>query len=74
MPTTPQQQRIRARFERLIALAAPLLDGMLAVGDRVSRIAGPEDEPIPIRAPGDAFELRRAQPGRALNGDDPTSA
>lgn len=58
--TTPEQQRTRARFEGLIGLAAPLLDLMLAVGDRVSRIAGPEDDYIPIRAPGEAFDLHSA--------------
>jgi hypothetical protein len=45
----------------LIGLAAPLLDLVLAAGDRVSRIVGPEDDYYPIRAPGEAFELGRAQ-------------
>jgi hypothetical protein len=48
---------MRERFEALIALAAPALDLMLAAGDRLSRVAGPEDEYYPIRPPGEAFEL-----------------
>jgi hypothetical protein len=54
---TPQQQLRRQRFERLIAFGAPVFDLVLAVGDRVSRIVGPDDDYIPIRAPGEAFEL-----------------
>ncbi|MDQ2675455.1 MAG: hypothetical protein M3Y34_01480 [Actinomycetota bacterium] len=54
---TPQQVRTRERFEGLIALAAPVLDLILAAGDRLSRAAGPEDEYYPIRPPGEAFEL-----------------
>jgi hypothetical protein len=56
-PATPEQVRTRERFEGLIALCAPVLDALLAVGDRVSRIAGPDDDYIPIRAAGEAFEL-----------------
>lgn len=54
---TPQQLRMRERFEGLIALAAPVLDLVLSAGDRLSRVAGPEDEYYPIRPPGEAFEL-----------------
>ena len=50
MPLTPGQQRTRRRVERVIGLAAPLLDVVLAVGDRISRIAEPEDyEYYPVR-------------------------
>jgi hypothetical protein len=70
MPATPEQMRTRARFETVIGLAAPFLDALLAVGDRVSRITGPEDEPIPIRAPGEAFELRPPRRGTLPAGDD----
>jgi hypothetical protein len=59
-PSTPQQLRTRARFERLIGLGAPILDLVLAVGERVSRIAGREDDYIPIRAASDRLELERA--------------
>jgi hypothetical protein len=54
---TPEQRLRRQRFERLIGLAAPVFDLVLTVGDRVSRIVGPDDDYIPIRAPGEAFEL-----------------
>ena len=56
-PPSPQQVRMRERFEALIGLAAPVLDLVLAAGDRLSRVAGPEDEYYPIRPPGEAFEL-----------------
>jgi hypothetical protein len=58
-PPTPQQQRRRRRFEALIGVAAPVLDLVLAAGDRISRVVGADDEYYPIRAPGEAFSLRR---------------
>ena len=42
-PLTPDQLRTRQRIEDLIRLAAPALDLVLAVGERVSRIVEPED-------------------------------
>lgn len=59
-PPTPRQQRIRASFESAIGLAAPFLDGLLAVGERVSRVAGREDDYIPLRAGADRIELTAA--------------
>jgi len=48
---TPQQQRMRGRVEGVIGLAAPFLDLVLAVGDRISRVAEPRDyEYYPVRA------------------------
>jgi hypothetical protein len=48
---TPDQLRTRERFEGLIRLAAPALDLVLAVGDRVSRLVEREDaEYYPPRA------------------------
>jgi hypothetical protein len=48
---TPAQRRTRERVETVIGLAAPFLDLLLAVGDRISRIAEPEDhEYYPVRA------------------------
>jgi hypothetical protein len=48
---TPAQQRTRRRFESVIGVAAPFLDLVLAVGERISRIAEPEDhEYYPVRA------------------------
>ena len=54
---SPRQVRLRERFEGLISLAAPVLDLVLAAGDRLSGTVGPEDEYYPIRPPGEAFEL-----------------
>ena len=42
-PLTPEQRRTRARVESLIRLAAPALDMVLGVGERVSRIVERED-------------------------------
>jgi hypothetical protein len=48
---TPSQRRNRERVETLIGIAAPFLDALLAVGDRISRIAEPKDyEYYPVRA------------------------
>ena len=50
-PLTPEQRRTRDRVETLISLAAPALNLVLAVGDRVSRIVEPEDsEHYPLRS------------------------
>lgn len=68
---TPEQVRTRQRFEGLIALAAPVLDLVLAAGERLSRIAGPEDEYYPIRPPGEAFELSPVP--RSEASDEPPS-
>ena len=59
---TPAQLRTRERFEQLIGAAAPFLDLVLAVGDRISRIAEPEDyEYYPVRGEKLAAEERRAE-------------
>jgi hypothetical protein len=67
-PHTPAQHRARARFEAVIGLAAPMLDLVLAAGDRLSRIVGPADEYIPIRSPSEAFDLTPAR-DRLREGD-----
>lgn len=55
---TPGQQRTRRQFEGLIAAAAPLLDVVLGVGDRISRAVEPEDhEYYPVRSSSEASEL-----------------
>ena len=47
---TPGQRALRARIETLIGAVAPLLDVMLFVGDRASRVAGRNDiDPEPPR-------------------------
>lgn len=48
---SPRQIVWRERVEGVISLAAPALDLMLAVGERVSRIAEPDDpEHYPVRS------------------------
>jgi hypothetical protein len=48
---TPEQRRTRDRVERLIGLAAPVLNIVLAAGDRLSRAVEPEDsEYYPVRS------------------------
>ena len=42
-PPTPDQLRTRERIEGVIRFAAPALDLLLSVGERVSRIIEPED-------------------------------
>jgi hypothetical protein len=61
-PPTPAQRRNVQRAERVIGVAAPFLDLLLAVGDRISRIAEPEDhEYYPVRTEG----MPRPQEGGA---------
>ena len=68
---TPQQQRLREQFEGLIAAAAPFLDLVLGVGDRISRIVEPEDhEYYPVRSGTESSMLR----GRAVPPDEPDAA
>lgn len=42
-PLTPDELRTRERVETLIRLAAPALNLVLAVGERVSRLVEPDD-------------------------------
>ena len=50
---TPRQLAARDRIETLIGAAAPILDAVLAAGDRISRIVEPTDnEYYPIRPGG----------------------
>jgi hypothetical protein len=41
---TPDELRTRERVETVIRLAAPALDLVLAVGERISRLVEPEDQ------------------------------
>ena len=60
---TPDQLRTRQRVEGLIRLAAPALDLVLAVGERVSRIVEPEDvEYYPPRGARRRVRAASAQP------------
>jgi hypothetical protein len=57
-PVSPSQQLKRRRLEALISLAAPVLDLVLAAGERLSRLTGGADyEHYPIRSPGEALPL-----------------
>lgn len=48
---TPEQRRTRERVETLIGVVAPVLNIVLAAGDRLSRIVEPEDgEYYPVRS------------------------
>lgn len=48
---TPGQRRTRERVERVIGLAAPVLNLVLAAGDRLSRAVEREDsEYYPVRS------------------------
>ena len=61
---TPAQRRNVERTETLIGIAAPFLDLVLAVGDRISRIAEPHDyEYYPVRAEELPSEQRRNATG-----------
>lgn len=71
MPSTPQQVIRRERIEGLIGLAAPFLDLMLSVGERISKTVGPEDEYYPIRSAGEAFSLPGSEPGEAEREPEP---
>jgi hypothetical protein len=63
VPSTPQQIARRERAESVIRLAAPLLDVVLKVGERVSRVVGRQDEYYPIRPGAEAFELHGSPSG-----------
>lgn len=63
---TAAQQRNRERVESLIGVAAPFLDLVLAVGDRISRVAEPREyEYYPVRAD----DLPREQRDESATGD-----
>ena len=51
-PPTPRQLAWRARIESALRLAAPFLDGLLAAGDRMSRVVDRDglDAPAPASA------------------------
>jgi hypothetical protein len=60
----PVTDPVRGRFERAISIAAPLLDLVLAVGDRISRVAEPVDyEYYPVRSEPERDHLSAAGKG-----------
>lgn len=47
---SPPQRQLRSHIETGIALASPFLDAILAIGERISRLAEPHDyEYYPVR-------------------------
>jgi hypothetical protein len=59
-PLTPDQLRTRERVETVIRIAAPALNLVLAVGERLSKLVEPEDhEYYPPRPPAGAEPPRR---------------
>jgi hypothetical protein len=67
---TPEQVRRRERFETLIALGAPVLNLVLAAGERLSRLVEPEDpEYYPPSPPGSEVTPPPAAPGRGTAAD-----
>jgi hypothetical protein len=60
MTATPRQRLWQERVEGLLGLAAPLLDFVLAAGDRVSRLAAEDQDYYPVRAAGEAAEIEPA--------------
>jgi hypothetical protein len=59
---TTSQLRTRERVESLIALAAPALDFVLLMGDRLSRVVEPEDHEYyparPLAEPNEGISAR----------------
>jgi hypothetical protein len=67
---TPDQLRRRERFETVISLAAPVLNLVLAAGERLSRIVEPEDpDYYPPTRPGSAETPSPASPDRGTAAD-----
>jgi hypothetical protein len=72
---SPTQLRIRERVETLISAASPVLDLVLGVGDRISRIVEPEDhEYYPVRAAAEASLLEPGELAHRLGGERSTDA
>jgi hypothetical protein len=52
MPNGPHNPVLRGRIETVLKLASPLLDLVIAVGERVSRVIEPDDPSyVPARMP-----------------------
>jgi hypothetical protein len=61
----PGDSKTRGRFESVISAASPLLDLILAVGDRVSKLIEPNDyEYYPVRDEDPDEARRRGGPRR----------
>jgi hypothetical protein len=72
---TPTQRRVRERVESLISAASPVLDLVLGVGDRISRIVEPEDhEYYPVRPGAEASLLEPGELSHRSSAERPTDA
>ena len=60
---TPDQERMRARVEGLIALAAPALDLVLAAGSGLSRLVDGPHDPEPLAIHPSDYRPPRLDPG-----------
>ena len=60
---TPDQRRVRARFEALISLMAPALDLVLAAGGGLSRIVDGRHDPEPLAVHPAEYRPPRLGPG-----------
>lgn len=58
---TPRQQASRGRLESLIGLAAPVLDLVLSVGERISKAVSPADDYVPVGPDAESFEAARSE-------------
>ena len=66
MPGSPPNPVLRARIETMIRIVSPLLDLVLLVGDRVSRVLEPGDRDyVPARMPHDGESAPRGVSSRA---------
>lgn len=65
MPRTQPNPVLRARIELAIGIVAPVLDVLLAVGDRVSRVlASGDPDPLPPRLRHEGEHAPRGLPPR----------
>ena len=63
---TPSQRERRERVESVIRLMAPMLDVVLAAGDRLSRLVEPEDyDYYPARPLADSTAAQAGEQPRA---------
>ncbi len=69
-PLTPSQLELRQRIEGAIAIAAPLLDVLLGIGERISRIAEPTDHEYYPISPGATPAQLPGKTGADAAGED----
>jgi hypothetical protein len=75
MAASPPNPRLRARIELMIRIAAPALDLMLAVADRVSRVLERDDPAYtPPRVPHSGASAPRGLSAYPVRAGDSTRA